>query len=158
MGILDSESATPTPNNLSAFGELVIPGFELYFISKDDSEDSNYDPDEKKLKLSEGHRPNDDDIQNSFDKQEELLWLPCFIHTLQLAVKDGLNESECIRPPLSKVAEIAKLSHKSITTAEKLQNEKFSIPEAIVTRWNSQFLTVSKVVDIPNTLLNERTK
>ncbi|CAF1563493.1 unnamed protein product, partial [Adineta steineri] len=27
-----------------------------------------------------------------------------------------------------------------------------------VTRWNSQFLTVSKVVDIPNTLLNERTK
>ncbi|CAF4821014.1 unnamed protein product, partial [Rotaria socialis] len=83
------------PNNLSAFGELVIPGFESYFISEDDSEDSNYDPDEKKLKLSEGRRPNDDDIQNSFDKQEELLWLPCFIHTLQLAVKDGLNESEC---------------------------------------------------------------
>ncbi|CAF5059395.1 unnamed protein product, partial [Rotaria magnacalcarata] len=114
-------------NNLSAFGELVIPG----------------------------HRPNDDDIQNSFDKQEELLRLPCFIHTLQLVVKDGLNDSECIRPPLSKVAEIAKLSHKSITIAEKLQNEKFSIPEAIVTRWNSQFLTVSKVVDIPNTLLND---
>ncbi|CAF4399168.1 unnamed protein product, partial [Rotaria magnacalcarata] len=53
------------------------------------------------------------------------------------------------------VAEIAKLSHKSITIAEKLQNEKFSIPEAIVTRWNSQFLTVSKVVGIPNTLLND---
>ncbi|CAM2728341.1 unnamed protein product [Rotaria socialis] len=136
----------------------VIPGFESYFISEDDSEDSDYDPDEKNLKLSEGHRPNDDDIQNSFDKQEELLRLPCFIHTLQLVVKDGLNESECIRSPLSKVAEIAKLSHKSITIAEKLQNEKFSIPEAIVTRWNSQFLTVSKVVDIPNTLLNERTK
>ncbi|CAF5227804.1 unnamed protein product, partial [Rotaria magnacalcarata] len=98
---------------------------------------------------------NDDDIQNSFDKQEELLRLPCFIHTLQLVVKDGLNESECIRSPLSKVAEIAKLSHKSITIAEKLQNEKFSIPDAIVTRWNSQFLTVSKVVDIPNTLLND---
>ncbi|CAM4979711.1 unnamed protein product [Rotaria socialis] len=136
----------------------VIPGFESYFISEDDSEDSDYDPDEKNLKLSEGHRPNDDDIQNSFDKQEELLRLPCFIHTLQLVVKDGLNESECIRSPLSKVAEIAKLSHKSITIAEKLQNEKFSIPEAIVTRWNSQFLTVSKVVDIPNTLLNERTR
>ncbi|CAF1396264.1 unnamed protein product [Rotaria magnacalcarata] len=60
-------------NNLSAFGELVIPG----------------------------HRPNDDDIQNSFDKQEELLRLPCFIHTLQLVVKDGLNDSECIRPPLN---------------------------------------------------------
>ena len=143
-------------NNLSAFGELVIPSFETYFKSEDDTEDSDYGFSEENLNLSEGHRPdNDDNIQNDFDKQEELLRLPCFTHTLQLVVKDGLDESECIRSPLGKVAEIAKLSHKSIVVAEKLQNENFSIPEAVVTRWNSQFLTVSKVLDIPNTLLND---
>ena len=60
--------------------------------------------------------------------------LSCFIHTLQLVVKDGLNQSECIRSSLGKVAEIAKLSHKSITMAEKLQNENLSIQEAVITR------------------------
>lgn len=41
--------------------------------------------------------------------------------------------------------------------AEKLQSENFSIPEAVVTRWNSKCLTVSKVLGIciPNTLLND---
>lgn len=49
------------------------------------------------LNLSEEHCPDgDDNIQNNFDKQEELLRLPCFTHTLQLVVKDELEESECI--------------------------------------------------------------
>ena len=68
---------------------------------------------------SNNFRPdNDDNIQYDFDKQEELLRLPCFTHTLQLVVKEGLDENECIRSPLGKVAEIAKLSHKSIVVAE----------------------------------------
>ena len=76
-----------------------------------------------------------------------------FIHTLQLVVKDGLNQSEYIRSSLDKVAEIAKLSHKSITMAEKLQNENLSVQEAVITHGNSQFHMVSKVLDIPNTLI-----
>ncbi|CAF4521992.1 unnamed protein product, partial [Rotaria sp. Silwood2] len=120
-------------NNISAFGELVIPGFESYFITEDDTEGSD----------------EDDEGQNEFDKCEELLRLPCFIHTLQLAVKDGLNESACIRSAIATVAETAKLSHRNIPVAEKLQEFKLSIPLGVITRWNSQFITVSKIVDIP---------
>jgi hypothetical protein len=56
---------------------------------------------------------------------------------------------------MSKVAEIAKLSHQSIPVAEKLQESKLSIPLAVIIRWNSQFITVSKILDIPNVFLND---
>jgi len=142
-------------NNLSAFGRLVIPGFESYFITEDDIEESDDDLNEINLNMSEGHRPDDDEVQKEFDQRDELLRLPCFIHTLQLVVKDGLNESACTRSAMAKVAEIAKLSHKSIPVAEKLQEFKLSIPLAVITRWNSQFITVSKILDIPNVFLND---
>jgi len=141
-------------NNLSAFGELVIPGFESYFMTEDDTEESDDDINEI-LNISEGHRPDDDEVQNESDKREELLRLPCFVHTLQLVVTDGLRESGCTRSAMAKVAEIAKLSHKSIPVAEKLQELKLTIPLAVITRWNSQFITVSKAVEIPNVILNE---
>jgi hypothetical protein len=105
--------------------------------------------------MSEGHPLDDDEVQNEFDQREELLRLPCFIHTLQLVVKNGLNESGYTRSTMAKVAEIAKLSHKSIPVAEKLQEFKLSIPLAVITRWNSQFITVSRILDIPNVFLND---
>jgi hypothetical protein len=142
-------------NNLSAFGELIIPGFESYFVYEDDSEENDY-IDEINLNMSEGHCPDDDyDVRSDFEKQEELLRLPCFIHTLQLVVKDGLKGTRCTQSAMAKVAEIAKLSHKSIPLAEKLQEFKLTIPIAIITRWNSQFIRVSKILDIPNVLLND---
>ncbi|CAF3334021.1 unnamed protein product [Rotaria sp. Silwood2] len=126
-------------NNLSAFGELVIPGFESYFITDDDiAESDDDDLNEINLNMSEGHRPDDDEVESELDKREELLRLPCFIHTLQLVVKDGLDESGCTRSAMAKVAEIAKLSHKTV-----------------ITRWNSQFITVSKILDISNVFLND---
>ncbi|CAF1621781.1 unnamed protein product [Adineta ricciae] len=142
-------------NNLAAFGELVIPGFESYFVKEEDVEDIDDDVDEINLSMSEGNRPDDENVLNESERGEELLRLPCFIHTLQLVVKDGLKESNCSRSALAKVAQIAKLSHTSIPVAEKLQELKFSIPEAVITRWNSQFITITKVLDIPNALLND---
>ena len=118
-------------NNLSAFGDIVISYFESYFISNDDTDDDDFELDGTNSNLYEGEHPDDDNVLNSFDKQEELLRLPCFIHTLQFFVKDGLNQSKCIRSSLDKVADIAKLSHKSITMAEKLQNANLRIPEAV---------------------------
>jgi hypothetical protein len=70
-------------------------------------------------------------------------------------VKDGLDGSGCTRSAMEKVAEIAKLSYKSIPVAEKLQEFKLSIPLAVITRWNSQFITVSKILDISNVFLND---
>ena len=106
-------------NNLSAFGELVIPGFESYFVPDDDAHQIN-------LNMSEGHCPDDDDIPEESEKTEELLRLQCFIHSLQLVVKDGLKESACTRSAMAKVAEIAKLSHTSVPVAEKLHERKLS--------------------------------
>ncbi|CAF2068375.1 unnamed protein product [Rotaria magnacalcarata] len=83
-------------SNISAFGELVIPSFESYFITEDAIAESD-----------------NDEVENELDKREELLRLSCFIHTLQLEVKDGLDESGCTRSAMAKVTEIAKLSHKS---------------------------------------------
>ena len=142
-------------NNLSAFGDAVIQSFESYFISNVDTDDDDCELDRTNSNPSEGEHPDDDNIQNSFDKQEELLRPPCFVHTLQLVVKNGLNQSEYIRSSLGKLAEISKLSHKSITMAGKLQNENLSIPAAVITRWNSKVHMVSKILDIPNTLLND---
>jgi hypothetical protein len=135
---------------------LIIPGFESYFIIEGDIEE-NGDDDlcEIKSNMFEQFNPDDDEVQNESDKRDELLRLPCFIHTLQLVVKDGLKESKSTRSSMIKVAEIAKLSHKSIPVAEKLQEFKLSIPLAVVTRWNSQFITVSKILDIPNVFLND---
>lgn len=143
-------------NNVAAFGRLIIPGFESYFVSEEDIEGGEDDDvEELFLTMLEEHRPDDDKTLNETERTEELLRLPCFVHTLQLVVKDGLKESVCSQSAMNKVAQIAKLSHTSISVAEKLQELKFSIPEAIVTRWNSQFFTISKVLDIPHPLLND---
>ena len=106
-------------NSLSPFDSIVILDFESYFISNDDTDDDNFEFDGTNSSLSEGECPDDDNVQNSFDKKGELLRLPSFIHTLQLIVKDGLNQSKRIRSSLGKVNEIAKLSHKSINKGWK---------------------------------------
>ena len=68
-------------NNLSALDEIVIPGFDSYFISSDDADDDDdCDLDGTNSKLSAGDHPDDDNIHSNFDKQEELLRLLCFIH------------------------------------------------------------------------------
>ncbi|CAF4193426.1 unnamed protein product, partial [Rotaria magnacalcarata] len=56
---------------------------------------------------------------------------------------------------LVKVSKIAKLSHTSTIFAEKLEHIGKSIPKANKTRWNSQFSTVEKVLNIPPSELNE---
>jgi hypothetical protein len=82
-------------NNLKAFDQLVIPGFEVYFEPEDDEADST-DEDEHVE-------------QNHVNDQEKRLLMPCFSHTLQLTVADGLKECENAKLALAKVAAIAKL-------------------------------------------------
>ncbi|CAF1432904.1 unnamed protein product [Adineta ricciae] len=116
----------------------------------DDVEETDDDADETNVNMSKGHCPNDENILNEFEKGEELLRLPCFIHTLQLDVKDGLAETTCARSAVTKVAKITKLSRTSVSVAEKLQEVNHTIPLAVITRWNSQCTTISRILDIPN--------
>lgn len=146
-------------NNLSAFGALVIPGFEPYFEpedGEDGEDDDQYRSDDDEMKSSTVEEEHDETDQiNVFNAEDELIRLPCFIHTLQLVVKDGLDEARCIRSTMAKVAAIAKLSHQSTAVAERLQEINMSIPLAVKTRWNSQYLTVLKILDVPSGVLVE---
>ncbi|CAF1080218.1 unnamed protein product [Adineta ricciae] len=134
-------------NNLKAFDELVIPGFEVYFEPEDDEDEHEDDADS--VENTENH------AQIDGTNQEERLRIPCFSHTLQLVVGDGLKDCEPAKASLAKVAAIAKFSHKSTSFAEVLQRENISIPIAVKTRWNSQHHTICKVLEISHILLND---
>jgi hypothetical protein len=157
-------------NNIKAFENLIIPGFEHYFDSEDDDNDEkesdidldNFSDDDGDETVTTVIDNNDSHmmelIKNSFDNvatTNESLRVPCFAHTLQLVVNDGLKEVSSIQPALSKVSKIAKLSHTSSIFAEKLELIGKSIPKANKTRWNSQFNTVEKILRIPSSELNE---
>ena len=99
-------------NNVKAFGSLIVPGFETYFKESsdeftDEENESEDDGDEK----SDGEGTNGDEIYCDYNKSfenNELLRIPCFIHTLQLVVSDGFRESNCIKAAMAKVSSIAK--------------------------------------------------
>ena len=154
---------------------LFIPGFESYFI-QDDGDTTEEDSDiefndgaysdeyDEPENISMASNPTtaeltqEDIIENSFRNllvDNEVFRIPCFAHSIQLIVKDGLKEAKSILSSLEKVSAIAKLSHTNIKFAEKLELMKVSIPRAIVTRWNSQFLMVERILTIPTLTLNE---
>ena len=88
-------------NNIKAFDDLVVLGFEVYFEPEDDDDEEMIEEDESQ---PEEHRG---DIV--IDKEEERLRIPCFAHTLQLVVSDGLKECSNMKSAIVKIASIAKL-------------------------------------------------
>ena len=45
--------------------------------------------------------------------------IPCFAHTLQLVVSDGLDDMKCVSRAMPKVTKISTLLHKSTVFKEK---------------------------------------
>ncbi len=88
-------------NNIRAFEELTVPGFEAYFDPEDDDEEEASGDDEP--------RPEARSDDTNIDEQEGHLRIPCFAHTLQLSVSDGLKECSSVKSAIEKVASIAKL-------------------------------------------------
>ena len=78
------------------------------------------------------------------------LRLSCFIHSLQLCVRDGLKNSSHIPKVLKKCQALAKFSHKSARAVEVLEELNKSINKMTVTRWNSEFLLVKSILSIGN--------
>ena len=73
--------------------------------------------------------------------------LPCFAHTLQLAIKDGLS-TVVTSPVLSKCKALANLVHHSALfkgAFEEKFGENRSIPAVNATRWNSLFFQLKAV-------------
>ncbi|CAF5136659.1 unnamed protein product [Rotaria magnacalcarata] len=155
---------------------IILSSFEQYFVQDDLDEindDDDTDADIKDGEMSDEyeypldfssttatstqaiHLTLEDLIQESFNRLmegNEVFRLPCFAHTLQLVVNNGLKEAETILGALEKVSAIAKLAHTSTKFAEKLDLMKVLIPRAIITRWNSQFMCIERILSIPSTL------
>ena len=134
-------------NNIKAFDEILLPGFDVYFKNNnlnsdnnnflqikddnsDEKDDDNINDDIELTQLA-------DDIIQSLSENLELLRLPCFAHTLQLVVKDGIKHATNAAAALTKVAKIAKFSHNSTIFSEKLENLSKTIPHATKCLWNS---------------------
>jgi hypothetical protein len=151
-------------NNLAAFDEMILPGFDEYFNDIDEIDDEKPDHSDEDVdndKLHENGQFEKATMEDSVWQatlsslaEPEFLRLPCFAHSLQLVVNDGIKAGGHALSALRKVALLAKLAHKSGPFAEKLEKVNVTIPRANQTRWNSQFHTIKKVVNIPTTVLN----
>lgn len=122
-------------NNIKAFENLIIPGFESYFLDEDgnkndnnlsdmddsDSDEIGEDLDDKAASIDMSSKQETLNIvKDSFDNvaSKSELRLPCFAHTIQLVVQDGLKEAGCVKNAIAKVSKIAKLAHSSTKFAE----------------------------------------
>ena len=156
-------------NNLSAFDDIILPGFEEYFDKLENNQLNTEQEDREKeeenresvfLLDEKQHLPMldiDDSIyQTTLDAtyEDEYLRLPCFSHCLQLVVNDGIKGAGAAAGPLKKVADLAKLAHTSTIFADRMHSASFNVPKANRTRWNSQFQMVKAVLAIPTSKLN----
>ncbi|CAM4978827.1 unnamed protein product, partial [Rotaria socialis] len=144
---------------------LIIPGFECYFQRDDDDElYSDWYNDGEQTESDDAKIDNNvpldvqDVVKQFLDSiaiDDESFRLPCYAHSIQLVINDGLKGSICVQPSLEKISKIAKLSHSSTAVAERLENIQVCVPNANKTRWNSQYDMVVTVIGIQPSALND---
>jgi len=87
--------------------------------------------------------------------------LPCFVHSLQLVVRDGLASLSFARAALGKVSKLANLVHQSPLFRSSFE-EQFgttsSIPETNATRWNSVWMQLVAVTKLDSQKLQDLLK
>ncbi|CAF1510670.1 unnamed protein product, partial [Adineta steineri] len=89
----------------------------------------------------------DEDNDNPAD-----IRLSCFIHSLQLCVRDGLKNASYVPKLLKKCQDVARFSHKSLKVADLLEDLNKRISKMNVTRWNSEFLFIKSIFSIRDDL------
>ena len=83
---------------------------------------------------------------------EELDYLPpqrnpCFVHTLQLIVKDGLEQAGSLKQVIAKVSKLVSHCRKSTISPELLEGHT-KLQLANATRWNSQLTMLQSLLRI----------
>jgi hypothetical protein len=82
--------------------------------------------------------------------------LSCFAHSLQLVVKDGLDNCAAIRPVIAKSTALANTCHQSAQFKENFEQQFGSnrtIPKANTTRWSSTHHQLSCIAQLDQQLL-----
>lgn len=88
---------------------------------------------------------NDDIID---DDHSSDVRLSCFVHTLQLCVRDGLKNAPYVSKILAKCQLLSKFSHKSSKMADVLEMLDKNINKLNLTRWNSEYLLIKSIYSI----------
>ena len=82
--------------------------------------------------------------------------LPCFAHSLQLVIRDGMQQLAVCRGALGKVSKLANIVHQSSlfrTAFEATFGAGRAIPETNATRWNSVFQQLRCIMDLEQSKL-----
>lgn len=76
---------------------------------------------------------------------------PCFAHTLNLVVKDGLKNAGQLSKVIQKASKVVSYVRKSIHATEYLENEgELKLQAANATRWNSELRMIRSVLRVPH--------
>ncbi|MGH0124907.1 UNVERIFIED_CONTAM: hypothetical protein FKN15_020257 [Acipenser sinensis] len=78
-------------------------------------------------------------------------WSPCFAHTLQLVVRDALEQAGPIKAVIAKVSKLVSFCHKST----KVLVGHFKLQISNATRWNSQLKMMRSILRVPAEVLSE---
>jgi len=84
--------------------------------------------------------------------------VPCFAHSLQLAIRDGLQKVAVSRTAVAKCVKVANLTHQSAkfrAAYEDAFGTGRSIPTSNDTRWNSVFRQLSYIVHLDGSKLSD---
>ena len=74
--------------------------------------------------------------------------MSCFIHTLQLTIRDGLQKVPHVQKVLEKCQLLARSTQKSSQIADILEQINRHIERPTVTRWNSELMLIKSILSI----------
>lgn len=170
MNILESYESTIFDYNLSNKVSHIVTdnaaNMKCAFSKKDQSivvselttESNDADPDSCRTDantlndLSESNSINisGDDVNDvQFDAER----LPCVAHTLQLVIKDAIQDCPSVDNVIEKIAKLVTKSHTSNIISEKLQVLKKSFSQRNVTRCNSEYKMLKSFLNFTDTEL-----
>ena len=129
-----------TDNASNMVKAFTLPGMDDLATDRDEDEDEDDCFEEEPL-------------SDEFD-QSQAQRSPCFAHTLQLVVKDGLKETKQMKQILKKVSKIVSHCRKSNKSSEILE-EHTKLQLANATRWSSQVTMLKSVLKLPTNILDQ---
>lgn len=130
----------------------------ISLVFPSDSKDADSSSDDEMVDNPDLWQNLDLTIADSEDTGTNVKRVPCFAHSLQLVVRDGLKNMGTAKQAAAKTCKLASLVHHSPlfkSSFEKVFGNNRSLPAAVETRWNSTFRQIQSVVDLDQAKLNE---
>ena len=141
-GIEEKVFKAVTDNGSNMVKAFKLTFEELKILNDNDHSDTESDQDDDEIGT-------DDLLDLPVDLEWALSRIKCFAHTLQLAVKDGIDSSKQVTVILAKVSKLVSHIKRSTSAMEKLEDKN---AKGVVlkndTRWNSHLNMVRRVLEL----------